>query len=41
MVYQLAAICGVASYSLELFIADEAYSKRRLDELGLKPFGTT
>ena len=39
MVYQLASICGVAGYSLERYIADEAYCKERLAQLGLKPFG--
>jgi hypothetical protein len=39
MVYQLAAICGVAEYPLERYIADEAACKERLAELGLKPFG--
>ena len=39
MVYQLASICGVASYSLERYVADEATCKERLAELGLKPFG--
>jgi hypothetical protein len=39
MVYQLASICGVAGYSLERYIADEAVSKERLAELGLTPFG--
>jgi hypothetical protein len=38
MVYQLAAICGVASYSLERYIADEALCRERLAELGLRPF---
>ena len=39
MVYQLASICDVASYSLERYIADEAACKERLTELGLRPFG--
>ena len=39
MVYQLASICDVASYSLERYIADEAHCKERLAELGLSPFG--
>ena len=39
MVYQLASICGVAGYSLERYIADEARCKERLAELGLRPFG--
>jgi hypothetical protein len=39
MVYQLASICGVAGYSLERYIADEACCKERLAQLGLKPFG--
>jgi hypothetical protein len=39
MVYQLASICGVAGYSLERYIADEATCKERLAELGLRPFG--
>ena len=39
MVYQLASICDVASYSLERYIADVAACKGRLAELGLKPFG--
>jgi len=40
MVYQLASVCGVADYSLERYIADEAACKERLAELGLKRFGT-
>ena len=39
MVYQLASICDVASYSLERYIADEVACKERLAELGLRPFG--
>jgi hypothetical protein len=39
MVYQLASICGVASYSLERYIADEALCRERLAELGLRPLG--
>ena len=39
MVYQLASICGVAGYTLERYIADEAACKERLAELGLRPFG--
>jgi hypothetical protein len=39
MVYQLASICDVASYSLERYIADEATCNERLAELGLRPFG--
>jgi hypothetical protein len=40
MVYQLATICEVASYALERFIADETACKDRLDELGLRPYGS-
>ena len=40
MVYRLASVCGVADYTLERYIADEATCKERLVELGLKPFGT-
>jgi hypothetical protein len=39
MVYQLASICDVVSYSIERYIADEAACKERLAELGLRPFG--
>jgi hypothetical protein len=39
MVYQLASICGVAEYALELYIADETACKERLSELGLRPLG--
>ena len=41
MVYQLASICGVAEYALERCIADEAACKKRLAELGLRPFGAS
>jgi hypothetical protein len=39
MVYQLASVCGVADYALERYTTDEAACKKRLAELGLKPFG--
>jgi hypothetical protein len=39
MVYQVAAICDVASYSPERYIANEAACKDRLAKLGLRPFG--
>ncbi len=39
MAYQLAAVCQVAPYALECFIADEAACRDRLAELGLRAFG--
>jgi len=41
MVYQLAAVCGVADYALERYIADETACKEHLAELGLAPLGSS
>jgi len=41
MVYQLASVCGVASYAIEQYTTDEAACKERLAEFGLKPFGAS